>query len=108
MNEIKVKLMKGGRAGPFQVATGTKTRVLVQRPTFEAVVLDELGGPVPDVLVSVRFSNGQLEEHETDASGRVRFPHDFPEESVSMTLPNLDGSLWDLDPVHSPEDAEDH
>lgn len=103
MNEVRVKLKKGGRAGPFRVATGTTTKVLVERPTFEAVILDDIGGPVPNVLVSVRFSNGQLEQHETDASGRVSFRHDFPEEIVSMTLPNLDGSLWDLDPGGSPK-----
>lgn len=97
MNEVRVKLRKGGAAGPFQVQVGTRTRVIVERPQFEAQVLDELGGPVPNVGVNVRFSSGHTEVHETDANGRVSFFHDFPEEVVTMTLPDLDGALWDLE-----------
>lgn len=104
MNVVRLKLKKGGGAGPFVAQVGTVTRVVVELPKFEAQVLDELGGPVPDVAVNVRFSNGQIHQQQTDANGTVSISHRFPEEVVSMTLPELDGALWDLDPLEGEGD----
>lgn len=97
MDDVHIKIKPGGGAGPFQVQVGMTTRVLVEFPVFQTVILDELDAPVPGVLVRVTFSDGHALEQTTDAEGKVSIEHDRFDEVVDVTLPNLDGSLWDVE-----------
>lgn len=98
MDDVHIKIKPGGGAGPFQVQVGVMTRVYVEFPVFETVILDELDAPVPGVLVRVTFSNGEALERTTDTEGKVSIEHDRFDEVVDVTLPNFDGSLWDVEP----------
>ena len=98
MPELNLKLQRGGRAGPFKVAVGSTTRVIVEMPRFETVILDDLNAPIPNVLVRIEFASGHVEERVSDSNGRVAVRHAFPNEEVSVTLPKLDGALWDIEP----------
>ena len=97
MDEVRVKLKRGGVAGPFKARIGAATRVVIVRPRFETVILDALDAPVAGVVGRVAFANGHVEERTTDADGKVSFAHFWPEEKVDVSLPELDGGLWELE-----------
>ena len=68
---------------------------LRQRHVLEAVLLDEAGEPVYDVLVLLLRAPGYGLQTRTDVHGRARFDG-VPPGSYQLTLPRLDTEAWQL------------
>lgn len=101
MAEIRVKLDTERHAGPFFVATGVENTIIVQRPRFEVELLDDLNSPMAGVMCRVEFSDGRVVKKRSDAQGLFSALHDLGESLASFTLPEQDGSTWEVDPKNS-------